>query len=132
MKNIIKTLLFIPFAFLSCFIGADTYEKDVNEYFWLYSHDYSTSNVSLGTIEHGYRLGDGYLHGIKQIGWDQSFMIIRTHSGKYYIQDFRNLKNKPIEDFKRYLYGPLSKLSYDSKRDALHVDENLHFELTYD
>jgi hypothetical protein len=46
----------------SCFVGADTYEKSVNDYFFLYSNTYKTDKVSLGTIQDGqYRIADGYL-----------------------------------------------------------------------
>ena len=132
MRKLIQFLFLVPLTFSSCFIGADTYEKNINSYFWLYSNDYSTNNLSLGTIDYSYRIGDGYLHGIKQIGWDKSFMIIRTHSDKYYIQDLRNLSNKTSKDFKKYLHGPYSKLNFDNNRDSMNVDDNLDFILDYD
>ena len=128
MKQYILFIL-LP-ALSSCFMGADTYEKDVNDYFWLYSHTYKTDNVSLGTIDEGYRFGDGYLSGIKKIGWNKSFLIVQT-TGGYFIQDLRSLRDLPIDSFRKHLYGPLSREQFTIKSDSFNVDSALKIDESY-
>jgi hypothetical protein len=75
----------------SCFTGADTYEKSVNNYFFLYSSNYKTDNVCLGIIDNNSRIGDSYECSINKAGWDDSFLIFQTKQGEYFIHNSRKL-----------------------------------------
>ena len=130
MKPVIIFILFL-FSLNSCFIGADTYEKSVNDYFFLYSDTYKTDKVCLGTIDYNYRIGDGYGCFIKKIGWDNFFLIYQTKQDKYFIQDLRQLKGKHPEEFKRYLYGPFNIKQFELERGNLQVDKDLDFSISY-
>ena len=113
-------------------MGADTYERSVNQYFHLYSHTYSTDRVSLGKIYDGkHRIRDGYIIVIEQIGWDKDFMIVKQRSGKYYIQDLKKLQGKDADDFSKYLYGPLTKEEFNFKKDSLKLSDDLEFDISY-
>jgi hypothetical protein len=72
MKFLKIISVLVSLTLTSCFIGADSYEKSVNDYFWLYSNTYETDNVCLGTIDYEkYRLGNSYLCFINDVGWDK-------------------------------------------------------------
>lgn len=131
MKLSIIFIFFLTVTVYSCFIGADTYEKAVNEYFFLYSVNNKTDNVCLGTIDDGHRIGDGYNCLIKKAGWDTSFLIFHTKNDQYYIQDLKELKQKQPDEYKAYLYGPFNKKQFDSMRDSLQVDKSLSFSVEY-
>ncbi len=122
----------LTFALSSCFWGPDAYEKDVNGRFFLYSEDYTTSDVCLGTIQAGgERIGDGYLCFIKRIGWDNSFLICETKINGYYIQDLRFLKDKHAVQFRGALYGPFSEETFNQQRVRLGVSQQLNFDISY-
>jgi hypothetical protein len=120
-------------ALAGCFWGPDSYEKEVNQYFFLYSDDYSTWDVRLGTIDSkGYGIGNGYLSFIKRIGWDDSFLICETKIKGYFIQDLRYLKGKHPDQFWTDRYGPYEKQSaFNAKRDSLGVSQDLEFGISY-
>ncbi len=130
LQTIIPILLTLMLT--SCFMGADNYEKSVNDFFFLYSDSYKTDSVCLGSIHDGkYRIGDGYLCVVKRIGWDNSFLICETRGKQYFIQDLRQLKNKSADDFESYLFGPFTKQAFGEKRDSLGVDKDLDFSVSY-
>jgi hypothetical protein len=132
MRLKVTISIFFTVILTSCFMGAETYEKSVNDYFHLYSDTYKTDNVCLGTIEYSkYRLGNSYLCSIIEIGWDNSFLVVLTKGGTYYIQDLRPLKGKSSEEFKNYLLGPFTKERFAQSRDSLGVDKDLDFKISY-
>ncbi len=131
MRFTLQLFILLTLTLTSCFTGADTYEKSINDYFFLYSSTYKTDNVCLGTINNNYRIGDSYEYSIEKAGWDESFLIFQTKQDKYFIQDLRNLKGIYPKEFRKYLYGPFSKEQFDKRRDSLNVDRELEFSLEY-
>jgi hypothetical protein len=124
--------LSITLLFSSCFIGADTYERSVNDNFFLYSNTSKSDNVCLGTIDaNAYRFADNYLCSIKKVGWDKSFLIVKTNNEQYYIQHLNKLDGLYPEEFVRYLFGPLNESDYNRYRDSLRVDTDLDFKISY-
>lgn len=124
--------LLLTLVLTSCFMGADTYEKTINEYFWIYRDDSPSASVCLGTIDYGqYRLGDNYLCSVKKVGWNKSFLIAQTESNQFMIQDLKFLKARPSSDFGQYKYGPLSRQQFSRLRDSLRVEKDLDFQITY-
>lgn len=131
MRNLILHLS-ICLTFTSCFIGADTYEKSVNDFFFLYSDTYKTDNVCLGIIDYeDYRIGNSYTCSIKRIGWDKSFLIIENHNSNFFIQDLRKLEKNNADSFQKYFYGPMTKSKFYEKCKELKVDKNLKFKINY-
>jgi hypothetical protein len=129
--NFIKVIL-ILLLFPSCFIGADHYEKGVNDQFWLYSISSNSGNVCLGTIdEKDYRFTDSYICNIKKIGWDNNFIIIQLENQDYYIQDLEKIKKLNNSKFINFLYGPFNKIQFDQRLDSFDVDANLAFTISY-
>jgi hypothetical protein len=113
-------------------VGSDSYEKNINDYFWLYKAANSRDRICLGTIDYGqYRLADAYKCFIKEVGWDKSFLLFRTERNQYFIQDLRSLKGKSLEHFGKYLYGPFNEQEFISMRDSFQVDKELDFEISY-
>ncbi|MBK8699839.1 MAG: hypothetical protein IPN29_10005 [Saprospiraceae bacterium] len=132
MKLPIGILVLGIIFFSSCFIGADTYEHSVNDFFWLYSDTYSTDKVCLGTVEMGeFRIGSGYCCYIRKIGWDKSFIIIQNDNNEYYIQDCRKLKDQDVKVFRKFLHGPFNENQFEYCKDSLHIDKDLEFKIEY-
>ena len=112
----------------SCFIGSDTFEKEVNECFWLHQ-DSESEETYLGTIDKGARFTDKYLGPIDRIGWDEEYILLKEKSGDYYIQPIN--KDQSIEKVKTDLVGPLTETEFKNLKQAHQVDEKLDFEIQY-
>ncbi len=113
----------------SCFTGADTYEKEVNDYFFLYG-EYGDGKRYLGTIEDGgYRVANGYLGPVAQIGWNDAHVIVQDQHDRYYIQPIR--RGASLAQVQRELKGPFTYVEFRVQRGKLAVDPSLEFALTY-
>ncbi|MBD0254763.1 MAG: hypothetical protein ICV83_03505 [Cytophagales bacterium] len=113
----------------SCFVGADSYEKEVNEYFFLH-REYGTQKTYLGTIEDGgYRMANGYLGPVSQIGWNDAHVIVKDKHNRYYIQPIR--AGASLAQVQRELKGPFTYEEFQVQRVKSAVDESLAFELEY-
>lgn len=118
--------------FTSCFMGADTYEKSVNDFFFLYSDTYKTNNICLGVIDdNNYRIENGYQCSIVRIGWDKSFLILENYNNEFFIQDLRSLQKNKADTFNKYLFGPLTQQMFYKKRETLNIDKDLKFKINY-
>ena len=113
----------------SCFTGADTYEKEVNDYFFLYG-EYGEGKTYLGTIEDGgYRIADGYLGPVARIGWNDAHVIVQDKHDRYYIQPIPD--GASLAQVRRELQGPFTYAEFQTQRGKLMVDASLEFALEY-
>jgi hypothetical protein len=117
------------FTLSSCFVGADSYEKEVNEYFFLH-REYGSRKTYLGTIEDGgYRIADGYMGPVAQIGWNDAHVIVQDKHNRYYIQPIPH--GASLAQVRRALKGPFTHAEFRAQRVKLGVDEGLEFALAY-
>ncbi len=116
-------------TFSSCFVGADSYEKEVNAYFFLH-REYGSRKTYLGTVEDGgYRIADAYLGPVAQIGWNDAHVIVQDKYDRYYIQPIPD--GASLAQVRRELKGPFTYAEFRAQRVKLGVDEGLEFELAY-
>lgn len=103
--------------------------KEVNAYFFLH-REYGTRKTYLGTIEAGgYRVADGYLGPVAQIGWNDAHVIVKDKHHRYYIQPIPN--GASLAQVRRALKGPFTYAEFRAQRVKLTVDKGLEFELDY-
>jgi hypothetical protein len=124
---LLATALLLPLS--SCFTGADSYEKEVNDYFFLH-REYGAKKTYLGTIEDvGYRIANGYLGPVSQIGWNDAHVIVKDKYNRYYIQPIR--RGASLAQVQQALQGPFTYEEFRVQRTRLAVDERLAFTLEY-
>lgn len=101
----------------------------MNAYFFLH-REYGTRKTYLGTIEAGgYRVADGYLGPVAQIGWNDAHVIVKDKHHRYYIQPIPN--GASLAQVRRALKGPFTYAEFRAQRVKLTVDKGLEFELDY-
>ena len=110
-------------------MGADSYEKEINEYFWIYGESLNNEKF-VGTIEKGgYRFSDNHICFIEKIGWNKNFIIVKSKFKNYYIQPI--IENISVNKMKKYLKGPFTESQFLIERKKMKIPKSLKFKIIY-
>jgi len=122
MKEKTLALIFL-FLFSSCYQSAHT--KIVGNYFVDNLGDTNVKWLFFGT---GDESGEGIIPGIKQIGFDNKYIIVSAGLQEYYIIEYKKNK-KPFFD-REFLIGPLNENDFIIEKRKRKIN-NLDFSILF-